>query len=116
MFKFAALFPCLFLVLCLAPGQPVSGDETLMENVSYSDVTGLGHTAADHRLVYGQDDPALQYGLLWIPGELAAQARAPRIVLVHGGCWLNAYDIRHSLPLASALAGAGVEAAPGVAR
>ena len=105
MFKFALPFSC--LVLCLATGQRALGDESVMENVGYNDVTALEHSAADHKLVYGQDDPALQYGLLWIPREAVDGGSAPLIILIHGGCWLNAYDIQHSLPLASALAAAG---------
>ena len=31
----------------------------------------------------------------------------PLIVLVHGGCWLNAYDIQHTYALSTALAAAG---------
>lgn len=78
-----------------------------MNNVSYGSVTALGFKPADVRLVYGDDDPQLQYGLLWLPAASAATQKKPLIVLVHGGCWLNAYDIRHTFPLSSALAEAG---------
>ena len=39
MSKFALSFTC--LVLCLATGQRALADERVIENVSYSDVTGL---------------------------------------------------------------------------
>lgn len=83
------------------------GDTTMKNDVSYKSVTGLGFTAADEKLVYGDDNPDLQYGLLWLPKNLAINKKAPLIVLIHGGCWLNAYDIQHTFPLSSALAGAG---------
>jgi acetyl esterase/lipase len=57
--------------------------------------------------VYGAENHELQYGLLWLPKTLASAGKAPLIVLIHGGCWLNAYDIKHSFPLSSALAEAG---------
>ena len=42
---------------------------------------------------------------VWRPG--AAEEVAPLVVLLHGGCWLDAYDAGHVHPLASALAGQG---------
>jgi acetyl esterase/lipase len=107
MLKYALLSTCLVMSLCLTTAPRVYGNENVINNVGYSDVTGLDYFRADDKLVYGDDDSSLQYGLLWIPRELAAPARAPLIILIHGGCWLNAYDIQHSFPLASALAGEG---------
>lgn len=48
-------------------------------------------------LRYGDQDD--QYGLLWS----RQTAAAPLIVLIHGGCWLEAYDVAHIKPLASFL-------------
>jgi acetyl esterase/lipase len=76
-------------------------------NVSYKSVTGLDFVEADEKLVYGEDNPELQYGLLWLPKKSTSRESPPLIVLIHGGCWLNAYDIQHSYPLSSALAEAG---------
>jgi len=76
-------------------------------NVSYSSVVELGFANANDRLVYGDANPDLQYGMLWLPDELAAGERAPLVILIHGGCWLNEYDIQHSFPLSTALAEAG---------
>lgn len=76
-------------------------------NVSYKSVTGLGFVEANEKLVYGNANPGLQYGLLWLPENSSPGERPPLIVLVHGGCWLNAYDIQHTYPLSSALAEAG---------
>lgn len=83
--------------------EPVNG------NVSYSTVESLRYREPDARLTYGDD--ALQFGLLWLPtdssSEAAADTRASVVVLIHGGCWLNVYDIKHTYALSTALAGAG---------
>jgi len=76
-------------------------------NVSYKSVTGLDFVEADRRLVYGGINTGLQYGLLWLPKKSIPNESPPLIVLIHGGCWLNAYDIQHTYPLSSALAEAG---------
>ena len=33
----------------------------------------------------------------------ATDANAPLVILIHGGCWLNSFDVNHSRPLATAL-------------
>jgi acetyl esterase/lipase len=69
--------------------------------VSFDSVTTLDFTPGA-RIDYGSDP--LQYGLLWLPEQ---QAPLAAIVLIHGGCWLNAYDISHSFAASTALAQAG---------
>ena len=87
-----------------------------LSNVSYSSVTALEFKNADFKLSYGHDP--LQYGLLWLPPDaskvdtttlrdIKSQEDFPLIVLIHGGCWLNAYDIKHTYALSTALAAAG---------
>ncbi|MBU2099333.1 MAG: alpha/beta fold hydrolase [Gammaproteobacteria bacterium] len=52
---------------------------------------------------YGND--LLQFGLLWLPVN---ERRPPaQIVFIHGGCWLDSYDVRHTYALSTALAQAG---------
>lgn len=60
---------------------------------------------ADHRLPYGS--LPLQFGDLRLPA-LHAGARAPLMVLVHGGWWQNAYDLNYFGFVAEALRSAGV--------
>lgn len=86
---------------------PVVADERVAPNVSYSSVTELPVTATYDTFSYG-DDP-LQFVEHW-PAVNAA-ASAPLVVFIHGGCWLNAYDIAHTRPAAQALAQAGYEVA-----
>lgn len=105
--KPASLVVCLLLITCAFSIPAESGETTMLSNVSYSSVTALEFTPASTKLVYGDDNPDLQYGLLWLPDKPAYDPNAPLVVLVHGGCWLNAYDIQHTFPLSSALAEAG---------
>lgn len=104
--KHSHLSICLTLLLFVFANTSESSEATVKNNVSYGSVTDLGFTAADEKLVYGDANPDLQYGLLWLPENLAPNEKAPLIVFIHGGCWLNQYDIRHSFPLSSALAAA----------
>lgn len=98
---------CLALILfaCLDTGE--SSETVVKSNVSYTSVTGLDFVEADEKLVYGKDNPELQFGLLWLPESSTPNESPPLIVLIHGGCWLNAFDIQYSYPLSSALAQAG---------
>jgi len=95
------------LLLLAALHAYADGSIKVDANVSYSNVTALDFVSADVKLIYGDVDPDLQYGLLWLPDHLGPVENSPLIVLIHGGCWLNEYDIQHSLPLSSALAATG---------
>lgn len=103
-----ALCPLLLVLLasCASPaGEPdirAGADGAIPANVSFDQVLALPTRPADRRIVYGGDP--LQYGLLWQADD---PATAPTIVFIHGGCWLNAYDIRHSIAATGALADAG---------
>ena len=105
--KSISLLTCLILLLSACANDRASRYTTVNSNVSYSSVVELGFANASDRLVYGDAKPDLQYGLLWIPDKLAAGERVPLVILIHGGCWLNEYDIQHSFPLSTALAEAG---------
>ncbi len=82
----------------------------VVANVSYTSVAKLPFQDADHKIPYGNNP--LQYGLFWEPqaqrkNQKNNSAKPPLIILIHGGCWLNAYDIKHTLPLSTALSQAG---------
>lgn len=76
-------------------------------DVSFDSVIALPSSPPTAKLVYGEEQPQLQYGLLWLPDNVSEEAPAPLVIFIHGGCWLNEYTIEHSLPLTSALAAAG---------
>jgi hypothetical protein len=61
--------------------------------------------AAPHKEGYSPrygDDP-LQFAQYW-----ETEPNDPLVFLIHGGCWLNAFDLTHARPLASALANRGL--------
>jgi acetyl esterase/lipase len=70
-------------------------------NVSFEQVQSLPVMAPARQIAYGDD--ALQYGELWLPAVTSQTTAAPLVVFVHGGCWLNAYDVRHTYALNTAL-------------
>jgi acetyl esterase/lipase len=74
-------------------------------NVAYSKVAALPFKSADEKIVYGMDP--LQYALFWRANQLTNTQKTPLIILIHGGCWLSAYDIQHTYALSTGLAQAG---------
>ncbi len=68
-----------------------------------TDLAELAKSPAGQKHSYGED--SLQFGELILPD---GPGRHPVIILIHGGCWLSAYDIKHSRSLANALAQDGV--------
>ena len=91
--------------VAVAPPQP-------REDIAYAEVLRLPVEGPPVRVAYGPDP--LQYGELWSPSTQAAgwpaaagRPAAPLVVMVHGGCWLNAYGVDHTRPMAAALSRAG---------
>jgi len=76
-------------------------------DVSFNAVMALQSVPATATIPYGTENSALQIGKLWLPSTASAQHKAPLIVFVHGGCWLNAYDMQHTSALSTALAQSG---------
>lgn len=77
--------------------------EQVVMPVSFDEV--LAAPSAPHSGQFAYGAAQSQYARLW--RAPVAQEPAPVMVLVHGGCWLQAYDVAHIAPLASALAAAG---------
>ena len=78
-------------------------------NVSYSSLMTQARADSSVKLAYGQH--ALQFGRLYLPAETRATSKSvltPLLIFVHGGCWLNAYDMSHSTAFSQAVANAGV--------
>jgi acetyl esterase/lipase len=75
-------------------------------NVSYSSVVALPANNKYLKLAYGT--APFQFGQLYLPpGTGRGATKAPLVIFVHGGCWLNAYDIKHSNAFSEALAKTG---------
>jgi len=73
-------------------------------NVSFNSVLALPVQNQGLKLAYGK--AALQFGWLSLPSTRSS-AKPPLVIFVHGGCWLNAYDVGHSKALSQALTEAG---------
>lgn len=74
-------------------------------NVAYSKVAALSFIPADEKIVYGVDP--LQFALFWRANLREHTKQKTLVILIHGGCWLNAYDIQHTYALSTGLAQAG---------
>ena len=72
-------------------------------NRSFSEVEALPSRAPDQVVRYG-DEPDRDMEA-WLPPGPGGPA--PLVFLVHGGCWLEAYDRSHLRPLAAALSERG---------
>ncbi|KKO46500.1 esterase [Arsukibacterium ikkense] len=100
---------CLFITGCANRNSQTLAEspapEMLLSQVSYSSLLNLPAAAAGIKLAYG-DNP-LQFGHLYLP-QISAQQPVPLLVFIHGGCWLNAYDIAHSNAFSQAVATTGI--------
>ena len=75
------------------------------ELMTAEDVIAMPSPPPDHRITYA--DGPLQFGNLRLP---SGPGPHPVAIVVHGGCWLGAFDIGHIGPLAQAFADAGIAA------
>src|SRR5262245_44533082 len=71
--------------------------------MTFDDIIRQEPPPAGIRIEYDSTSP-LQFGELRLPEGAGPH---PLVVLVHGGCWRNAYDYRHITPAAAALTRAG---------
>ena len=71
-----------------------------MNHVTFNQVLALPASAPDAKLFYGKSEQ--QFGELWLPSDAPAKG-APLLILIHGGCWLNAFNIAHSRAMAMSL-------------
>ena len=71
-------------------------------NVSWREIEALSRDIADYRINYGED--ALQFGELRLPETTGPH---PVIVFIHGGCWLNQFNLDHVSAISRGLANQG---------
>ena len=74
-----------------------AGNSALASSVSFSEILDLRVEADRVLLPYGAQS---QQKLVHFP---QSGGHANSILVIHGGCWSNAYDVTHALPLAEAL-------------
>lgn len=84
------------------PLRTAALENALLENVSFSAVAALPSAAPDALRRYGEAPQ--QFIERWQP---AGAGPHPAVVLLHGGCWLDAYGVDHVRPMAMALRDAG---------
>ncbi len=72
------------------------------QELTFRDIEKLPVPAADYRVAYGSDP--LQFGELRLP---KGKGPHPVAVIIHGGCWLSEYDLKHVGSFAAALTDAG---------
>ena len=72
--------------------------------VSFDDVMALSHATYETEVRYGEGQ---WHTLINISSHQAPPKYS--VILFHGGCWSNAYDRDHLLPMAEALAAHGFE-------
>ncbi|MCC5854141.1 MAG: alpha/beta hydrolase [Idiomarina sp.] len=99
-------------VLFIAFTAVVSGPAAHAQvSVSFQDVLDLPTREPDQRITYGSAEP--QFAELWLPlqyTESEVEHRAPVVVFIHGGCWLNSFNVGHTHGLMTALTEAGFAA------
>ncbi len=69
--------------------------------MSFSELSDLDARSPDETLHYGAAPE--QFMSVWRP----QRASLATLILLHGGCWSNEYDLTHTGPVATALADAG---------
>jgi acetyl esterase/lipase len=92
-FQFRALIAFVFCALNNAMASPVS----------FSEVLDLSVEADRVLLPYGAQN---QQTLVHFP---VGATDADSVLVIHGGCWSNAYGVDHALPMAAALSEQGLD-------
>ncbi len=88
------------LAVLIAVGAAPLAAQPLM---TARDLLALPQPAPDTTIWYGTD--SLEFGELF---RAQGVAKAPVVVLIHGGCWLASFDRRHIRGLAAAIAAEGI--------
>lgn len=100
-FRLCVLSVVLAISACGGDGASVPGPAAAP--LSWRDIAAMPLPPAGTRLPYGKG--ALQFGELRMPPGAGPH---PVALVIHGGCWLSAFDYRHITPLSASLTLAGV--------
>lgn len=79
---------------------------SLMSQVPYSALKTLPTSAYNERFSYGVTP--LNIVEVWHSQQVQTEFAKTAIIFVHGGCWLNAYDLSHAYGFYNALAQQGI--------
>ncbi|GGW62179.1 alpha/beta hydrolase [Alishewanella tabrizica] len=106
-----ALLCCLLLTACVNRTAQIPEDtpeSAVLSQVSFSSVLALPVVDKAEKLAYGEH--TLQFGQLYLPSMSATTSTksVPLLIFIHGGCWLNAFDIQHTQAFSEAVAAAGI--------
>jgi acetyl esterase/lipase len=72
-------------------------------NVEFEQIQSLEFRHGDQQIQYGTE--TLQYGQLYLPEN--GGAPYPLLIFIHGGCWLNSFDMSHAYSFLTALTQSG---------
>lgn len=97
--RVVSLIIVMFLASQTALAQPDCKKGTIMSDYGLFE---LEQAPAGEVIYYGKD--SLQYGELHLP---PGKGPFPVVVMVHGGCWLAEYDLKHMRALAGAISDKG---------
>ncbi len=89
-----AYAPLLLLMILFVAGK-VRTQERLL---TAQDLLAVSPTEPDFTFFYGKS--AFQFGQLRLP---QGEGDYPVVIVIHGGCWMAEYDLKHISPLASAI-------------
>lgn len=92
----------LFLSFTLLTTTLLFAQEQPPKLVTWQEIAALPVPPADKVISYGTD--SLQFGELRLP---QGEGKFPVVVVVHGGCWLSAYDRQYMAHLSEKLTQAG---------
>ena len=99
------IFFCHFGVMALVKISLLQAAEELSwseaQDVTFEEVLQLPFRSGDYIISYGEDSS--QFGSLWLPKG----NNNGTVIFIHGGCWMNEYDIEHAQAFATGLASAG---------
>ncbi|WP_162053163.1 alpha/beta hydrolase family protein [Pontibacter pamirensis] len=96
------IFSIFIVTLNVLTTTPLFAQEQQPNLITWKEIAALPVPPADQTVSYGPD--TLQFGELRLP---EGEGLFPVVVVVHGGCWLSAYDRQYMAHLSEQLTQAG---------
>lgn len=93
-----------------APIGNESNQSTKFEQVAYSTLSTLPASAPTSVYAYGNSElQTISYWRAKVESSHNGQVANKAIIFIHGGCWLNAYDLSHGKGFYTSLANEGID-------